>query len=273
MSCNTDQSLAFVVLQQKIEKVMTPQLLAKIVQYYGLPRMISQPHEMWGKLRERGKFKTTHVWEFRQVMIDLNQTEPSNDLVTIIDLLGEYHNRYRNNQIEHDLVATIPFAKPAPIPSFGLPGCKFMSSYEHGLFFQQCCRPTVGGKDFCKECLNKIEGNSSKTSHYELPVPVAEPAFVPAPSSDVIPALIPRNPNPLVAGSHGLPYYKYKRNDEVVTEDKSRECRVCMTNEKYVALQPCGCVCLCGNCALVYKEKTCPNCREEVSHLQGLRSV
>src|SRR5579883_121736 len=126
MSYNTDQSLAFVVLQQKIEKVMTPQLLAKIVQYYGLPRMITQPHEMWGKLRERGRFKVTNVWEFRQLMIDLNQAEASDDLVTIIDRLGEYHNRYRDNQVENNLVATVPFAKPAPAPapirSFGLPG-------------------------------------------------------------------------------------------------------------------------------------------------------
>lgn len=53
--------MEFVVLRQKIERVMTAQILAKIVQHYGLPRTISQPYEMWGKLQEQGKFKALNV--------------------------------------------------------------------------------------------------------------------------------------------------------------------------------------------------------------------
>lgn len=108
---------------------------------------------------------------------------------------------------------------------------------------------------------NVVSRDDNKISHHALPPAVG------IRSDQIGPVNLM---GPLVVGSVGVPYYNHKRKEEVPTEDE-KECRLCMTNEKYVVMQPCGCVCLCGHCALTYSEKTCIACTKPVSHLQGLR--
>lgn len=173
-------------------------------------------------------------------------------------MIGEYHNTW--NALKNYRVAVL-VVPPAPAfvtaSTLVVPlGCSNLR--ELGGIRSPCCNLRMPGKDVCMECFDKQ--SPSKTSHYDLSEPISEP--------------LPVNPlGQVVAGSVGIPYYKFKRQDEVDTDNKEKECRLCMEKEKYVIMQPCGCVCLCGNCAMKYSEKTCLNCHEGVSYLQGLRSV
>lgn len=264
MSFNFEQRLDCLGLIQEINNVLTAQDVAQITQHYGLPASITEAGDLWPQMRMRGQFNENEVWDLREFLIKLSASDPTNHLVPIINEIGYYHNCYRawqhNDSIANHIVALRHDGPAVPILA-----------------------PVI---------LNQPE---SKTSHYEIPnqkhvtlssgtnitisdgsnrSPPMNPVGlrgIPGPLSEPSPAI--NLLGPLVAGSVGIPYYNHKRHDEVPIEEKEKECRLCMTNEKYVAIQPCGCVCLCGDCALSYNEKTCLNCKGAVTYLQGLRSV
>ena len=58
--------------------------------------------------------------------------------------------------------------------------------------------------------------------------------------------------------------------DDQETEDESKTCCVCMSNQKRCSIQPCGHYCLCIGCANQYiqdKLTSCPVCRKEIDRI------
>ena len=301
MSSNMEQRLDCLALTQKINRSLTSQHVEKITQHFGLPASITEAGNLWPEMRMRGKFNENNVWELREFLIKLNAEDPTNYLVEIINEISYYHNRYRawqrNDSIANPIVALNhgepavpvlpmnlspprslnfqrsasgePSVSVAPV-SLSLPRCLNFRRSASGERIQCDNRIPKFGTIHCDEC-----GAESKTSHYNLPSPpvpvVAElkgMCGIPGPIGSPPPISLLGH---LVGGSVGVPYYNHKRQIESPTEEKDKECGLCMTNEKYVATQPCGCVCLCGSCALTYSEKTCIGCTKPVTYLQGLR--
>lgn len=253
MSSNLEQKFDFLSLTLKINRALTSQHVTRIAQHFSLPASITEAGNLWPEMRMRGQFGENNVWELREFLIKLNAEDPTNYLVEIINEISYYHNRYRAWQRNDSI------ANPISAPNHGEPAIPLAPP--------------------------------SKTSHYELPNPAVPIdaelkglCGIPGPIGSSPPISVlgplgagsspqdaPAFAGPLVGGSVGVPYYNHKRQIESPTEEKDKECGLCMTNEKYVATQPCGCVCLCGSCALTYSEKTCIGCTKPVTHLQGLR--
>lgn len=265
MSFNFEQRLDLLDLIQKINRALTSQHVARITQHFGLPASITEAGALWPQMTMRGKFNENNVWDLREFLIQLNNEDRTTYLGPIINEISYYHNRYRawqrNDSIANPIVAPIVLNPPR---------CLNFRRSASGERIQCSNQISKSGTNRCDQC-----DSSSKTSHYELPSPVVAESEglrgIPGPVGEPSPAVNLLGPR--VGGSVGIPYYNHKRHEEIPIEEKEKECRLCMTNEKYVVMQPCGCVCLCGDCALTYNEKICLNCKSNVTYLQGLRSV
>ena len=135
-------------------------------------------------MRNSRIFNDTNVWEFREYMIDLNQSDPDDNLVDVINQIGSYHNLHRASQLHYQQIAT-PIAS-VPIHNVIPWKCMYMRNPLESQ--QQCRRPTEPGRLFCPECLSDPIRLGGKTSHYAIPAPIPKETHV------ALPAPIPVNP-------------------------------------------------------------------------------
>ena len=60
--------------------------------------------------------------------------------------------------------------------------------------------------------------------------------------------------------------------DAAMAKEPENKCSVCLGDVRQVALQPCGHVCLCKDCAKVIssqQDKKCPICRQKIRKFQN----
>ena len=63
--------------------------------------------------------------------------------------------------------------------------------------------------------------------------------------------------------------------DEAMAKEPDNKCCVCLGDVRQVALEPCGHLCLCTDCAKIIsrqQEKNCPICRRKIRKFQNIYS-
>lgn len=233
--------------------------LEAIKRHYGLPAALVTYGNIIAKLYERGLYTYENVLGFRDLLYHLVGPIPE------VQELDTYFRRYVLPRVRADLGS-----------SYGYPGCNAM--FYVGDRGVQCSRETIPGTLFCP-------------GHQEYPRRLAciddwsFPSHLPAgpegpenqrDQREKVNHYAGESPMEITASvqSSFLPFTGYKRSQEVLTNIEGKECTICLEYEKYVLMQPCGCLCLCGNCAAQVKLGTqCPNCKIVTTSVQGVRGI